>query len=83
MKTIDKDKDPISLVAEQMKQLRKELREKISDEPLQWESLDRIAAASQVDPVAFDEFWIQPLLAAGLSLECAIGCIIDSCLWPN
>ena len=29
MKTIDKDKDPISLVAEQMNELRKELREKI------------------------------------------------------
>jgi hypothetical protein len=87
MKAINKDRESGGFDVEQMEQLRKELRERILREELQYswqlEALDRITVASQVDPATFYQYWIQPLLAAGLSLEAAIARIADSCFHPN
>ena len=87
MKAINNGRDSGGFDVEQMEQLRKELRERILREELQYswqlEALDRITVASQVDPVTFHQYWIQPLLAAGLSLEAAIARIADSCFQPN
>jgi hypothetical protein len=87
MRITDKDKGFSTFGTEQMEQLRRELRERISREELEYswqlEALDRIFAASQVDPATFHHIWIQPLLAAGLSLEAAVARIVDSCFHPN
>jgi hypothetical protein len=87
MTPIDKDEEMISLSSRQMKQLRKQLRERLSREELghawQLEALDRIFMVSQLDPAAFHRIWIQPLLAAGLSLEEAIAHIVASYFEPN
>lgn len=87
MKTLDKDEEMISLSSKQMEQLRRELRDHISREELsqawQLEALDRIFMVSQLNPTAFYRLWIQPLLAAGLSLEEAIVHIVASYFQPN
>ena len=87
MKTIKEEEELISLSSKQMGQLRKELRVRISREKLghalQLEALDRIFTVSQTNPTAFHRIWIQPLLAAGLSLEAAIGHIFASYFQPN
>jgi hypothetical protein len=84
---INRNSDFAGFDAEQMEQLRKELRERILREELQYswqlEALDRIAVASQVDPATFHQYWIQPLLAAGLTPEAAVARIADSCFQPN
>jgi hypothetical protein len=46
-------------------------------------TLDRIFTVSQTNPKAFHRLWIEPLLAAGLSLEAALGHIIVSYFKPN
>jgi hypothetical protein len=87
MKTIKEEEELVSLSSKQMEQLRKELREHISREQLghtsQLEALDRIFIISRMNPTAFHLVWIEPLLAAGLSLEAAIGHIIVSYFRPN
>jgi len=87
MKTINKENELISLSSKQMEQLRKELRGLISKDELgpawQLEALDRIFTVSQTNPAAFHRIWIQPLLAAGLSLEAAITHIVASYFQPN
>ena len=86
MKTI-KEEELISLSSKQMGQLRRELRVRISagklGHPRQVEALDRIFTVSQTNPKAFHWLWIEPLLAAGLSLEAALGHIIVSYFQPN
>jgi hypothetical protein len=47
------------------------------------EALDRILVKAQVDPATFRQFWIQPLLAAGLSFEVAVARVVDSYFQPN
>jgi len=87
MKTFNADRELISLFNEQMQELRKELRERISNaEPEEsWPSevLDCIFTILQLDPATFHRIWMQPLLAAGLSREVAIACIADSYFLPN
>jgi hypothetical protein len=87
MKTIKEEEELISLSSKQMEQLSKELRVRISREKLgytwQLEALDRIFTVSQTNPKAFHRLWIEPLLAAGLSLEAALGHIIVSYFQPN
>jgi len=84
---LDKEEEIISLSSKQLEQLRKELREHISREQVghtwQLEALDRIFMVSQLNPAAFYRVWIQPLLAAGLSLEEAIAHIVASYFQPN
>ena len=87
MKKIKKDKEVLSTGNEPLEELREELRDRISleelEDALRLDVLGPILSASEVDPLAFDRYWIQPLLAAGLSRELAIACIADSCLRPN
>ena len=72
---------------QQMEELRKELRERISQKELedswQLEALDHILEITHVDPSTFRRFWIQPLLAAGLSFEVAVARVVDSYFQPN
>src|SRR5215467_4710343 len=87
MKKIKEENELISLSSKQMGQLRKELRGRISREELgppgQVEALDRIFTVSQMNPAAFHRIWIQPLLAAGVSLETVIINIVASYFRPN
>jgi len=87
MAMFDKDEEIISLSSKQLEQLRKELREQIAREELGYawklEALDRIITVSQLHPAAFYRVWIQPLLAAGLSLEQAITHIVACYFQPN
>ena len=81
MKTISKETELASFSAEQMEHLRNELRQRISR--IELGALDQIFELSQVDPVAFQNLWIRPLLAEGLSFEEIIAQIVETCLWPN
>jgi hypothetical protein len=81
MKTIRKEEELTSFSAEQIEHLREELRQRISRAELG--AVDQIFELSQVDPVAFQSLWIQPLLAEGLGFEEIIAQIVESCLWPN
>jgi len=87
MKPIDKDERVVLASDERMLELRKELRERMSREELNYswrlEALDEIFTASRIDSKAFHLFWIQPLLAAGLSLEAAVAHVVDSYFRPN
>lgn len=87
MKTIDNDSALFSPGTERMEQLRKELRERISREELDYswrlEALDEIFTAAKLDSTTFHRLWIRPLLAAGLSLEVAIAHVVDSYFMPN
>ena len=87
MRRLDKEEEIILLSSKQMEQLRRELREHISQEEVgrarQLEALDRIFMVSQLNPAAFYHGWIQPLLAAGLDLEQAICHIVASYFQPN
>ena len=70
-----------------MGKLREELRVRVSREKLghawQLEALDRIFTVSQANPKAFHRLWIEPLLAAGPSLDAALGLIIVAYFQPN
>ena len=70
--------------AKEIEEIRKELRASSRDEH-SWrlEALDRILVKAQVDPATFRQFWIQPLLAAGLSFEVAVARVVDSYFQPN
>jgi len=81
VKTIKKEVNVATPSFEHTEQLHKEPCERISEEGL--EALDQVFALSQADPVTFHNLWIQPLLAADLSFEEIITCIVDSYLWPN
>ena len=87
MTTIDGYEELVSLSYKQMEQFRRRLGQRISREELgharQLEALDRIFTVSQMNPTGFHRIWIQPLLAAGLSLEAAIAHIVTSYFQPN
>ena len=80
MKNIDKDEEFVSLSYEEMNKLRKKLFQRLSKE--RQEFLGGISTLSQKDPAAFNKFWIQPLLTAGLDFE-TIAHLADYYLWPN
>ena len=73
--------------AEQIEQLREELHRRISIEEVEssWrlKSSDRIVNLLEIEPVTFHRLWIVPLLDAGLSLEAATACIVQSYFQPN
>lgn len=87
MKRNDKDQDVLWPTQEHMEKLRKELDEKIVREEFEYswrlEALNRIISVLQVDPVTFHRLWIQPLLAAGVSLDVTIACVAQSIFLPN
>jgi len=80
MKTISQE-EVVTFSVEQIEHLRNELLHRVSRAELA--TLDPIFELSQVDPVAFQSLWIQPLLAEGLSFEEIIAHIVETCLWPN
>jgi hypothetical protein len=86
MKTID-EKRVFTPSDEQMEELRKELRERISREELNYsrrlEALEQVLRFSRVDSATFHRLWIRPLLAADLGFQVAIASVIDSYLQPN
>lgn len=87
MKMFKRDRKPFPRFDEQLKEIRTELRGRISSGEVlsawQWEVLAYLFTVSQLDPATFHETWIEPLLAAGLSLEATITLIADSHFQPN
>lgn len=73
--------------AQTIEQLREELHRRISIEelgsPFRSEALDCIVKLLEIEPATFHPLWIVPLLDAGLSLEAATACIIQSYVQPN
>jgi len=82
-----KDGDFPALSERQIEKLRKKLRERLLHEEveLSWrlEALDRIFTASMVDEQIFHQFWFEPLLSTGLSLETVLALIVDCYFQPN
>ena len=73
--------------AEQIERLREELHRRISIEELESSgrlgALDYIANLLEIERATFHRLWIVPLLDAGLSLEAATACIVQSYFQPN
>lgn len=87
MNQLDKDKAASWPSTEQMEKLRGELRRRLIREELestlQLETVGHLITALNVDPPAFRRLWVQPLLAAGVSLDIALACIAQSRSQPN
>lgn len=73
--------------AEQIERLREELHKRISIEELEssgrLKALDCIVNLLDIERATFHRLWIVPLLDAGLSLEAATACIVQSYFQPN
>lgn len=84
---MDKQSLLVSLSSDLMQQLHQEFRKRVLYERLEYtpeeDTLDRIFAFSQIDPVRFHELWIRPLLCEGISIEAAFAHLMDSCFQPN
>ena len=87
MRTTDKTKGPPWPGTVQMEKLRQQLRERISHQELdsQWWSdmINRLLPLLQIEPVAFHQVWIEPLLEAGATLEVAVTSIVAAYILPN
>jgi hypothetical protein len=87
MKTTDESQEALWPSTEQVERLRKKLRERITYEELEssWrlEALDRLIGLLQMEPKAFHQLWVEPLLRAGATMEVAICCITASYFLPN
>jgi len=72
---------------EQLEKTREELRKKLLHEELECalrlEIVDRLMTDLKVDPTSFRKLWIQPLIAAGVTLDVALLCIAQSHHQPN
>jgi len=64
-----------------------EFRERLNREDLerrwQLEALDHLFTESENHPDTFHRHWVQPLIAAGLTLESALALLIESHFRPN
>jgi hypothetical protein len=64
-----------------------EFRERLTREDLerrwQLEALDHLFAEVEDHPESFHRLWIQPLVAAGLTLESAMALLIEGRFLPN
>ena len=87
MKKIDKNKAASWPSSEQMDELRGELRKRLVHEELEsalrLEAVGHLITALHVDTAGFLRFWLQPLLAAGASLEIALASIAQSRFQSN
>ena len=87
MNELDKDKEALWPSVEQLEKGREELSNKIKCEELECalrlQPVDYLIRALNVDPVSFRRVWVQPLLAAGATLEVALVCIAQSHFQPN
>lgn len=87
MKTSKDDACPQWPSPELMEKLRQKLRDRIAREEVEsaWrlEALDRLITVLQIEPTAFQRLWLEPLLAAGATMDVAISCITASYFQPN
>jgi hypothetical protein len=87
MKMTDESQEPLWPSTEQVERLREKLHNRIAREELEssWrlEALDRLIGLLQMEPQVFHRLWVQPLLAAGATMEVAIACITASYFLPN
>jgi len=64
-----------------------EFRERLNREDLerrwQLEALDHLFTEVEDHPESFHRLWIQPLVAAGLTLESALALLIEGRFLPN
>jgi hypothetical protein len=64
-----------------------ELRRRISleelEEALRLEAIDALLTTLQVDAQTLHRLWIQPLMAAGATMDVALTTIARSCFQPN
>ena len=71
----------------QSKSFAEEYSERLNREDLErrWklEALDLLFSESNDDPDRFESLWIQPLLAAGLTLDSALDVIVEARFQPN
>jgi len=72
---------------EMVERLREKLHNRIEREELEsaWrlEALDRLISVLQLEPTAFQRLWVEPLVAAGATMDAAIAGIIASYFQPN
>ena len=87
MKATEESQEPLWPSAEQIKRLREKLHDRIAHEELEsslrLEALDRLLVLLQMEPTAFHRLWVEPIRAAGATLEEAIACITASYFLPN
>ena len=87
MKKFEKNNAASWPSTEQMEKLRGELRKRLIREELEsalrLEAVGHLITALNVDTAGFLRFWLQPLLAAGASLEIALNGIAQSRFQPN
>jgi hypothetical protein len=71
----------------QTKSRVEEFRERLTREDLerrwQLEALDHLYTEVEDHPESFHRLWIQPLVAAGLTLESAMALLIEGRFLPN
>lgn len=72
---------------EQIVELRDALRRRTTEEALecalQSESVAKLVQDLQVDLVSFRQFWLQPLVMEGVTVEVAVASIARSLSHPN
>lgn len=84
MKKTNDQQDALWPTAEQAReQLRKAIMKEELELAFRMELVDRLMTDLKVDPASFRELWIQPLIAAGVSVDVALLCIAQSHHWPN
>jgi hypothetical protein len=87
MKRTDEIQEALWPSTERVERLRKKLHDTIAHEELEssrrLEALDRLIGLLQMEPNAFYGLWVEPLLAAGATMEAAIAGITASYFLPN
>lgn len=87
MKELAKDKGALWPSTEQVEKSREELCNRIDREELECAlrlpPVGYLIRALEVDSASFRRLWVQPLLAAGATLEVALVCIAQSHFRPN
>jgi hypothetical protein len=72
---------------EMVEQLREKLQNRIAREELEsafrLEALDRLITVLQLEPTSFQRLWVEPLMAAGATMDVAISSIVASYFQPN
>jgi len=70
-----------------VEQLHEKLRHRIAREELEsafrLEALDRLITVLQLEPTSFQRLWVEPLIAAGATMDVAIASIVASYFQPN
>lgn len=86
MKKIDVEQEGLWPTSEHVEKARRELHNRIMDDELgslRREAVDGLMALLRVDRETFRTLWIQPLVAAGATLDMALACIAQSEFQPN